>query len=216
MHLDEKTWLTSTQIAPMREVVSSIANPRKKLLFACACIRGIWPYITEQVCRESVIITERYIDGLATEAEVLAVEAGARRTWKLTPEGYAPPSANYVASLLPALCLDVGGYDRAFWIASLVRAIVQEIGETDRTIRSKKKRFQTANFRKEEMESFQCNLLRELFGNLYRAILIDSQCRTPIVLAVAQQIVQESRFSDLPILADALEDVGCTHPDILS
>jgi len=33
--------------------------------------------------------------------------------------------------------------------------------------------------------------------------------------ALAQAIYEEERFSDLPILADALEEAGCTNPHIL-
>jgi hypothetical protein len=33
---------------------------------------------------------------------------------------------------------------------------------------------------------------------------------------MAQAIYNDRRFSDLPILADALEEAGCTDPDILT
>lgn len=64
----------------------------------------------------------------------------------------------------------------------------------------------------------QCDLIRDIFGP-FRKVRID-----PAVLAwndgtihkMAQIIYEERRFKDLPILADALEDAGCNHPDILS
>ncbi len=38
---------------------------------------------------------------------------------------------------------------------------------------------------------------------------------TPQVIAVAETIYVESRFTELPILADALEDAGCDNEEIL-
>jgi len=39
---------------------------------------------------------------------------------------------------------------------------------------------------------------------------------TSTVTSLAQSIYQERAFDRLPILADALEDSGCTNPDILN
>ena len=36
------------------------------------------------------------------------------------------------------------------------------------------------------------------------------------MLNLAQAIYEERRFGDLPVLADALEEAGCTDADILS
>jgi hypothetical protein len=35
------------------------------------------------------------------------------------------------------------------------------------------------------------------------------------MVKIAQAIYDDRRFSDLPILADALEDAGCRDPEIL-
>jgi hypothetical protein len=60
-------------------------------------------------------------------------------------------------------------------------------------------------------------LLRELFGPLpFRKVHIDPPCLTPAVLTLAQAIYEGRQFQDLPILADALEEAGCSDPDILA
>jgi hypothetical protein len=48
--------------------------------------------------------------------------------------------------------------------------------------------------------------------------IVDGPCPwlTPNVLAVAQTIYEERRFDEMPILADALEEAGCTNEDILN
>ncbi len=44
---------------------------------------------------------------------------------------------------------------------------------------------------------------------------IDPSWLTPSVRGVAEDIHRERCFAELPVLADALEDAGCTDPDIL-
>jgi hypothetical protein len=64
-------------------------------------------------------------------------------------------------------------------------------------------------------KSWICNLLREVFGNPSQPIAFDSTWRTPTVIALARAIYQDRRFGDLPMLADALEQAGCTSAEIL-
>jgi hypothetical protein len=52
-------------------------------------------------------------------------------------------------------------------------------------------------------------------GMLGHCILVDRACLTPSVLGIAEAIYADRRFEDLPILADALEEAGCTDDAIL-
>jgi hypothetical protein len=63
---------------------------------------------------------------------------------------------------------------------------------------------------------FLSDLLRDLFGNLYQPKpSLDFACRTQHALALAQSVYNDRTFGLLPILADALEDAGCTDANIL-
>jgi hypothetical protein len=66
------------------------------------------------------------------------------------------------------------------------------------------------------MEIALCDRLRDIIGNPYRAVRIADEWRTATVLTLAQQILSEQAFADLPILADALEDAGCTEVELLT
>lgn len=48
-----------------------------------------------------------------------------------------------------------------------------------------------------------------------RSLVLDPAWRTATVLALADGIYVERGWERLPVLADALEDAGCTQPDIL-
>jgi hypothetical protein len=65
----------------------------------------------------------------------------------------------------------------------------------------------------------QADLLRDLLGNPFRPVSADPAWLTwngGTVRQLAEVIYEERRFVDLPILADALEEAGCTDEDILS
>ena len=60
--------------------------------------------------------------------------------------------------------------------------------------------------------------LRDIFGNPFRPVTLDHawlRWNDGAAVAIAQRIYDERRFQDLPILADALEEAGCTSGDIL-
>jgi len=57
--------------------------------------------------------------------------------------------------------------------------------------------------------------LRDIFGNPFRSVCLDAAWITRTVTQLAQAIYDERAFDRLPILADALEDAGCTNIDLL-
>ena len=49
-----------------------------------------------------------------------------------------------------------------------------------------------------------------------RPIALDPSWLSPTVKALAQRIYDERTFDRLPLLADALEEAGCSYQDFLS
>jgi hypothetical protein len=65
----------------------------------------------------------------------------------------------------------------------------------------------------------QAAFLRDLFGNPFRPVPVDPAWlawERGTIPKLAEEIYEERAFDRLPVLADALEDSGCTNPDILS
>jgi hypothetical protein len=57
--------------------------------------------------------------------------------------------------------------------------------------------------------------VRDVFGNPFRRVGVEPAWLTPDVRALAQALYAGREFERLPILADALEDAGCTAQAIL-
>lgn len=58
-------------------------------------------------------------------------------------------------------------------------------------------------------------LLREVYYNPHAFVPFRPEWRTADVLALAKHVYDAHEFSDLPVLADALEDAGCDLPAVL-
>ena len=64
----------------------------------------------------------------------------------------------------------------------------------------------------------QSNLLRDVFGNPFRPVAVEPAWLAwggGTVRQLAQAIYDERAFERLPVLADALEEAGCTNADVL-
>ncbi len=69
------------------------------------------------------------------------------------------------------------------------------------------------------MQREAADLLRDVFGNPFRPVAIPPawlHWNNGTVPRLAQAIYDERRYQNLPILADALQDAGCTDETILA
>ena len=57
--------------------------------------------------------------------------------------------------------------------------------------------------------------VHEIFGNPFRPIDF-APWRTGTAVTLARQMYESREFSAMPILADALQDAGCTNEDVLN
>ena len=61
-------------------------------------------------------------------------------------------------------------------------------------------------------------MLRDIFVNPCRPATLNPAWLTwhdGLLVSMAQKMYESRDFSDMPVLADALEEAGCTNPDIL-
>jgi hypothetical protein len=191
----------------MLDSLSQQTSERKLRLFACACVRRIWHLLTESACRRLVEMAERHADGLASDDELLAAYEQARREricrhWQQerTKRGQRQAAAAKAAWDAAANLLCDSQYLRV-----KVQSVVAEAAMA------------TGGARTEE--AAQAALLREVFGNPFRPVVVDPGWLTwndGTVPRIAQAMYDDRSFDHLPILADALEDAGCTDPALLA
>jgi hypothetical protein len=154
----------------------------------------------DESSRRAVETAERYADGLATKEDLRAVRDPAFTA-----------TMRHMAASVPRADGSIHGDDYpqistadAAWSTTFPRA--KDLAQAARCVRY---------IGSLKDWPWQSDLLRCVFGNLFRATVFDPAWRTPTVITIAQAIYTERRFADLPILADALEEAGCTIAAIL-
>ncbi|MBN9517066.1 hypothetical protein J0H58_00880 [bacterium] len=58
--------------------------------------------------------------------------------------------------------------------------------------------------------------MRDIFGNPFRPVMFLPEWRTEAVVALARGAYDDRAFERLPVLADALEDAGCSAGTVLA
>jgi hypothetical protein len=62
----------------------------------------------------------------------------------------------------------------------------------------------------------QAHLAQDIFGNPFRPVSADPRWCTSSVVGLAQSMYESRDFAAMPVLADALEEAGCDHADVLA
>jgi hypothetical protein len=205
--MTETEWLACTDPEPMLDYVSCREGRRKLRLFACACCLRVLVVVTDECCQTAVLTAERFADGLATKEELQAAEASLDRY-------------NH-SNVAVRLCTSFAcrAEDQAVKLASgasvyAADALSVTSGE-EYTLKVHMRWTPTWSASRAD----QAELLRDFFGTqLFRPVAVDPSWLAwngGTVPRLAQAIYEEKRFADLPVLADALEEAGCTNADIL-
>ncbi len=191
--MNEKDWLACEDPDQMLEFLRGMASDRKLRLFAVACCYRVSPYIPSERNIEAIEVLERFADGLANDKERKYVHGWNRI---LAISNAASPSVT----------------EAAYYAAGAASAIYASATVHDSTNAT----WHTSE-RAERVE--QARLLRDLFGSFpLRPVTLDPitlRWNSGTVLKLAEQIYEKRRFTDLPILADALEEAGCQDTAIL-
>lgn len=206
------------------------ASPRKRLLFACACVRRIWPLLDDDRLRKAVKVAERFADGqvsaqiLGKAGRLVAQLRKKREKAEWREATWMARAARATAQAVEALLPEEGP------ILVTPRDIREspDVVSATRTARSAAR---AAEAQSEEdtvagiepirsLASLDAvELVRETFGHPFRPAALDPRWlhwRRRIVRRMARVIYRKRCFRNLPILADALEEAGCSDADILT
>jgi hypothetical protein len=212
--MTEVEWLKSNDPEGMIAALGRKASKRKRRLFGCACCRRIWPLLTDERSRTAVTVAEGFADGLASGRDLVDAETAAKiaeRDADWRPNGWRRTAASASACATSKHAADaVKAWRYVSWVVEWKRA-------ADRNVTPEDKDFHRILKEAEDEElAEQTPLLRCIFGNPFRPVLVGPSWLTSTVVAIAEGIYADRAFDRLPILADALEDAGCDHADILA
>jgi hypothetical protein len=186
---------------------------RKQRLFACACLRRVWPLLWDERLCSAVILLERYAEGDVGGSDRKA----ARRAAQAVQQTEQTVVHNRVASAVFVLGERLP--DRAAREASRLAAEAAAASCTEWLSNDC-----WAAVRAER--SIQAGLLRCIFGSLaFRPVALDPNWLTwhdGLIRHLAQAAYDERQLPSghldphrLAVLADALEEAGCDNPEIL-
>jgi len=168
--------------------------------------------IQDKASREAVRVAERFADALAIEEERQAAQAKAA---VIARSVHKYPSAPYYAARACAAAVATKARKTLGAAAEAMTAQqMQQIGDPQALMTVEGGLvFQRIGA---EASAEQCILLRDIFQAPGRHVTLDPTLLTHTVTSMAQVIYTEGRYENLAILADALEDAGCSDNEVLS
>jgi hypothetical protein len=193
--MTEAEWLAATDPRTMLEFLRGTASDRKLRLFACGFCHQIDSLLKDEDCIKAVEVAERFADGRATEKEL----ANARHTsrlgwatgyWECMVAAETTDENAWKAAMQVVGCLEMETIDQSYWTC-------------------------------------QCAVLRDVFGPVPRGVrrLPDATVlgwNGGVIVALADAAYEERLRPSgkidparLALLADALEDAGCSDAEVL-
>ena len=205
--MTEAEWLTSDNPDQMLRLIGTTSH-RKLRLLVSASSREIWSLLTERG-RRVVEMSELFADGTVSELDfrVCMSEVGEESNPVIdvpTTRDFANSAVGI--SLPPTIASVSSALSCAVSAAGCWTGESASDGEYDRTVDAERER----------ATSKQCSLLRCIFGNPFRPVAFSPAWRSETAVALASAIYAERAFDRMPILADALEEAGCDHADVLT
>jgi hypothetical protein len=203
--MTEADWLASNDPQRMLAFLRGKASDRKLWLFACGSCRRHAPLMADARCRTVLEVGERYADENATSEELAeASEVAYCRRTDLSAGGVSEAIAIAAAFAV----VDPAQRDPNLGVMTTVDAVQNTSNDL----------IKIADFSEsgEVERAAQCQLLRDVFGNPFRPVALDPSWRTLSVLNLAGAIYEHRAFDCLPLLAGALEEVGCRDAELLA
>jgi hypothetical protein len=193
--MTEQEWLASSNPTGMLNFLYQLrrTSERKLRLFLCSCCRHMAHALSEDALK-AMATCELFADGLASSQQLEEAARGITTLYRASP-------ADAVRFVAHARRLDATEvHELLRWISFAVQGGL----------------FTAESWLHGRIDKAHASLLRDVFFYPLRTVALDPTWLTPPVQKLAQAAYQDRDFGVLPILADALEEAGCTDADILN
>jgi hypothetical protein len=191
----KKDWQTCTDPVRMIRAFRNQASERRLRLLVCGLARKAWNGPADDRSRKAVEVAELFADGEATPRELSSARNGAGKAYAVaTFNTRVGAELAYLSTQVATNVTEASSRKAIRFAAQFAAQIVPQTTLVE--------------------------LLRCVCGALiYHPTPLDPVLRTwhdSLLVSMARRMYDARGFADLPILADALEDAGCTNADILT
>jgi hypothetical protein len=192
-------WLSCTDSRPMLNFLRGKTSDRKLRLFGAACLRRMEDEFPDQETDTAVRVAEEYADGLVGSNVLKKARTATERLTKFE-------SMNRLRIAASQLC----ALEISYSVSSVLELLFDHAREGK----------WLPPFLPSSRMSFSSSLLREITGTLpFKSVSLEPDWlawNDRTIPKLAQAIYDDRAFDRLAILADALEDAGCTDAAILA
>jgi hypothetical protein len=176
-------------------------SDRKLRLWAAGCCRLCWGLLKDKRSRAAVEATEQFADGLIAEADLVAFGKAAGEAGE-TLSNFDPAVKPFRDAALAADDAAAPYTGPVINVAHRVRLALHAAGRAS----------------EEAARTAVTALLRDVLGNPFRRVKIKRSWLKwdgGTVPNMARAVYEGRAFDRLPVLADALEEAGCTDAGLL-
>jgi hypothetical protein len=211
----EKAWLGSKAPHSLLLTLKGKRMPRQRRLLAVAICRRLLTEMIDPESRHAVEVAERYADGLADAEELEAAYRAAQRI-----------AARHMEACQTATEGESGRLWSVWRLAHAAQISCAPNGLSDVAGQLLRRAVRLGGKHEHQERKSQCDRIRDIFGNPFRPRPVVKSAwlswNGGIIPKLAQAFYDERELpagtldgSRLLILADALEEAGCTSGDIL-
>jgi hypothetical protein len=186
-------------------------SDRKLRLFACSCCRRVWHLLEDERSHRAVEAGEQLADELINLEDVGVIIVQAER------------ALNRLRRRFGAASPQAGAARAAQALGREARRAAEHAANHARWAEDWETIYESKPL--DDVQSRQCTLLRDIVGNPFSPVAVDPAWllwNNQVIPKLAQTAYEERPTADglldsvrLAVLADALEEAGCTGGDIL-
>jgi hypothetical protein len=209
--MTQREWWANQDPLALLYHVERRASPRKLRLFACACCRrALNPFVPPFVLR-AVAAAEAFADGALGARDLARVRRAVERAAGPTGRAELRDGTFYFREIFGTCLAVCHSGELPGGVAELARdaahAAASAAADASPAPRG------SAEWHSER--AGQADLFRDIFGDPFHPTRLDPAWLTSDVSAVARGIYASRAFSAMPVLADALQEAGCTDDTVL-
>jgi hypothetical protein len=199
-NMTEAEWLVCNEPIRMLKFLYGKVRARKKRLLGVSCCRRIWHLLRDERSRSAVELAEQSADWRISARDLDVISGAAEEAF----EDAIDSDGNYTPAMAAAHAASYASNP------SLRRSDLIEVIQAAT---------EASPFGVLSEHAAQAILFRDIFGSSFHTTKVKRswlKWNDGIIAKLAQATYNERAFDRLPILADALEEAGCTDAEILN